>query len=58
MVADALVPAQHGIETLRIEIAIIDLVPGRAQALDHGRMQRRAIALGIGVGIEHENAHA
>jgi hypothetical protein len=39
VVVDPIVPRHHRIETLRIEIAIVDLMPARAQDLDELRMK-------------------
>ena len=57
MVAQALIAAEHRIEALRVEIAIVDLVPPRSECPHRGLVQSGDEACFDRMGVDDENLH-
>ena len=58
MIGKPLLAGEARIETLRLEIAVIDLVPARPQALDDDAVQRGVVTGLDGMGVKNEDFHA
>jgi hypothetical protein len=57
MVVAPLLGAEHRIETLRIEVTVVDLVPGIGQGLQGCAMEGRIEAIAQWVTVQNQYAH-